>query len=969
MGDKPQTYTPVDLVLNGAPTPGVKITQLEVSGDRRRWQIEYPWDLSHVDSALLKPGDILEYHLEATDNFSFEGQTHDAVSSGRYRISIMSQDQFTALMNDLVGQVREELVQVRNNQASLKVETGDLASETQKQPQFNNPDRAEAQELENRQSTAAAQSKQSAGKLADIKARMDENKSEAAELQQMVQSVSDDLNRVAEQPMKNAGAGLEDAKNQKADPKDDPAKTQTRTDARNAELASVQQNQQEAQDKLDSLIGKLGESGGLPKAIADIKNLLAQQQAVSAKSDEVGLKNLGKRPDQMSDADRKAQDANAQDQKNLADKTQKAIDQMKAQAAKLSKSDPTSAQAMAQAAQTGDQQAVPSQMQSSAQAQQQNQQSAAQQAQAKAELGLQTMLRELQEAERRKLEELAKQLAQMQEQIRQLIREQSGLNYDNMALRGADVLAKADAKLITDLLQLSDRDPKKLLAPIDLTTQNRTQEQTERNSRSVAKAAEPLPEGAAVAAALNRAADRMGRAITFLRDDTQTDTLRLSGAYDPPQVDALAALMKAKQTVDEQAAKANAALAQQQKDAIRAAYQKILEAQKVLDADTKNIDKAPRNEDGQLSHALATRLAQLPNEQNGLAEKTAALEDDLSTLGGIVYVWANKDITSSMRSVKDQLAKPETGVPTQAEQTRIEDQIQAMIDSLMVKPKQSEFAQQGGGGGSGQGQPGLPPEAELRLMKQLQAAVNKSTKTIADLGKADDPTLTALGGRQGELRNLLDQTLQKASHGQMKLGPEPDPAQKLPEEASSDQIDINELQNNLLNTNVQKPDPQGIAKDLDEVGQRMSRSKVRLTADHDPGKTTQDIQNRILSNLDALIELARAQQQQSNSPPPPGGQQAQGPGSGVQQQGPNNSKGPPQNNTGSSPATVSNPGHNTDGSSAATADITQAQKEWGSKMADRTRQAVIEAESEKPVEKFKQIIDDYYRKLATQAGQ
>jgi hypothetical protein len=321
-----------------------------------------------------------------------------------------------------------------------------------------------------------------------------------------------------------------------------------------------------------------------------------------------------------------------------------------------------------------------------------------------------------------------------------------------------------------------------------------------------------------------------------------------------------------------------------------------------------------------------------------------------------------------MRSVKDQLAKPDTGVPSQAEQTRIEDQLQAMIDSLMVKPKQSDFAQQGGGGGGGGGSPGLPPEAELRLMKQLQVAVNKSTKTIADLGKPDDPTLTALGGRQGELRSLLDQTLQKASRGQLKLGPEPDPNQKLPEEASNAQIDLNELQNNLLNTNVQKPDPQGIAKDLDEVGQRMSRSKVLLGADHDPGKTTQEIQNRILSNMDALIELARSQQQQTNSPPPPGSQQAQGPDSGVKQNSPNNSQGPPKSNTGATPATVSNPGHNTDGSNAATADITQVQKEWGN-LSPRARQAVIEAESEKPIEKFKQFIDDYYKSLGAQAGQ
>ncbi len=39
------------------------------------------------ESGALKPGDVLEYHLEAQDNFAFEGKHHDVVSSGKYRIT------------------------------------------------------------------------------------------------------------------------------------------------------------------------------------------------------------------------------------------------------------------------------------------------------------------------------------------------------------------------------------------------------------------------------------------------------------------------------------------------------------------------------------------------------------------------------------------------------------------------------------------------------------------------------------------------------------------------------------------------------------------------------------------------------------------------------------------------------------------------------------------------------------------
>ena len=45
-----------------------------------------------------------------------------------------------------------------------------------------------------------------------------------------------------------------------------------------------------------------------------------------------------------------------------------------------------------------------------------------------------------------------------------------------------------------------------------------------------------------------------------------------------------------------------------------------------------------------------------------------------------------------MDEVKDDLAKPATGVPTQAEQKRIEEQLQAMIDNLAQKKQDKPFA-------------------------------------------------------------------------------------------------------------------------------------------------------------------------------------------------------------------------------------------------------------------------------------
>lgn len=961
---KPTRLFAADLIASASPAQSsVGWNRLESAGDRRRWQLDFPWDLAKIQAnPPLKPGDVLEYHLEARDNFAFEGKYHDAVSSGKYRITLMSQEQFTSLMGDLVAQVRDELKDIRNSQRSLKAETEDFQNQTREEKRLTGADRQQAQEIVARQATAAAQAKQAAGKLDELIGRMQENKSTAQDLMQNTSSARDDLNQISEHPMKDAAGQIDDARTADQKP-----------EARNQELAAAQNNQQDAADRLDQMISRMGDAGSLSQTIDELRKILDQQRQVSQTSNDIGLKNLGKTPDQMDPNDQKAQKSNADAQAALADKTDKMMDQMQQSAQQLSKSNPAASQAMQQASQTGQQQNVSAQMRASADAQRQNQQSDAQQAQAQAELGLQTMIHQLEDAQRQQLEALAKQLADMQEQIANLLRQQGGLNYDNMALRGDGVLKKADPKLLDHLLELSERMKDHLPPTPDVDTQTRLQQQTERNSRGISKAAESLPDAASIVADLNRAADRMGRAIIALRDDSGTDDQHLAAAYDPSQIEALDALEQAKTVIDEQSRKANRQLNDQRKEAIRAAYQKILEAQKKIDADTTAIDKAPRSADGTLGHRDEILLDQLPPRQGSLAETAAKLGESLQSMDSIVYVWANRDIVDTMNSVKADLAKPQTDAVTQAEQTRIEDQIQAMIDSLSVKPKEIPFANKSNGGGNGQsGQkaPTLPTEAELRLEKALQQAVNRATVTVSAKDGDQSAVLDSLGQRQEQLRNLLDQLLRKASHGQMKLGPEPDPKDKLPEEATSDAVDDQELTQNLLQGDA-SPNPDKMKDDLTLVGQRMGRSRERLALDHDPGKVTQDIQSRILKGMDSLIDMSREQEAESKSSSQPGGQPSQANPADAQANAQANNSNPGQGKSttaGHTPAGQSAPGHDVDTSGTPTTDITQSLKEWGS-LSPRQRAAVIEAESEKPVQKFKEFIDEYYQAVGNRQNQ
>ena len=244
---------------------------------------------------------------------------------------------------------------------------------------------------------------------------------------------------------------------------------------------------------------------------------------------------------------------------------------------------------------------------------------------------------------------------------------------------------------------------------------------------------------------------------------------------------------------------------------------------------------------------------------------------------------------------------------------------------------------------------------------------------------AKEAKLVELGGRQGELRSLLDEMLKKSSKGEKSLGPEPDPRTKLPEESTVEKVEDEELDSQLLGegsaaapgADEMKP----AEKSLALVGDRMARARQRLSVDHDPGTTTQIIQERILLDLDVLIEQAN-KQSKSASGKPGSGQQGKQPGAPKPGQG-----GQPGNadaNGQGQQAGQSSGGGSSDGAKDSTLtaggandaklseEIKEKMSEWGG-ITPRQREAVIEGSSETVVEKYKKLVDDYYRSLATKS--
>jgi hypothetical protein len=926
--------------------------------ERKRYHLTYNWQLALLEGANLKPGDILEFYVQVKDNFHLNGKEHDWVPSSKLRVTIVSLEQYMSQAQAIVEQIQGQIKAEHLNELRQNAETKTLKEGLDRNKKFDDADKAQANRLATDQSTTQSHTMQLSDRLDQLVQKMNENKAPEGGLKDAAKSVARQLEQTADGAMREAKQNLDASKDSPQDPKAD--QKQQAKDAQQRQLAmdKAGAKQQQAADELQQAMEKLGMMGGLSEAIRTMERIAAEQKKVGDDFSKANKDNIGKKPDELSKDDKDKNKNLSDKQKDLAKQLDQALNNMDKKSDQMQKSDPSASQAMKQAAQMGQQQGLPSKQQSAAQSMQQNQQAQVQQNQKQVELGIDQILNKLREAERKRLEELAKQLAQIQQLMAELIQRQAGHNIDNLLIQGGPKrLGEVDSKEREDLIAMSGRDEKNLPAPPQVPQLSASQEQTERNARDVAKQAEALPDPAP-AAKITQAAGHMERAIVHLRNTKLTD------AYDPPQVEALRALAEAKRQIDAALAKVQNQLEEKDAESIKQAYVKLLEEQKKIGVEIPKIDGTARDGNGDLPRDVSVKLGQLPTSEGELITKAEEIGKKLKQLDSIVFDWANKDILKSMGDVKDNLAKPDTGKPTQVAEKHAEDQIQAMIDSLVQKMKEKRFDERGGGGGGGSAKAKLPTEAELRLLKKNQLTIREGTEEADKAAKKDKEQLLSLGTRQGELRDLFGRLIEKATQGQSKLGPEPDPKDQLPEEAKKEDIDNQELEKALLND---KATDDMAEKGVKLTGDRMARSRIRLAINDDPGKVTQEIQKRIELDIDDLIKLA--EQQQANAKSKPGKGQKNGPPQpqpdGQQKLAQGKQPGQP-NQGGQTAADKSSLAQAGDPNVDPNGNVKVKVEEWGPVTA-RERQAVQEGAHETVIGKYKGLVDDYYRSLAEQA--
>lgn len=465
--------------------------------------------------------------------------------------------------------------------------------------------------------------------------------------------------------------------------------------------------QRQVRDELAGLVDLLdrGEDGWVARR--SVERLIEEQRRLMEQTRQAGERMIGRDANQLTPQERSELDMIAERQREASRRAAEAIEELSERARQLNQADPSQAAAMAEAARQGRQQQVPQQLEQAAEEVQQNRTSSAQSAQQSALEAMEQMLEELENAQRHRNAALLRQLASLIESLRGLI---SAQEEQIEALTAAQVSGQV-AGLDAGMIRLHD------------------------NTLAVLADAQQ-PDLAPVRAPMEEARSSQESAITGLR--SMPPDLDLAGRGEQTSLLKLRDALAEAERLEEQAQREEQERIRRE---LRQAYREQLEQQVVV-----------RDEAAQLAGRVLSRRERASARGLGQRQQTIhdALDDLLKGTEGLseaaVFDFAHRRLSSLTGTSAEQLGLGEVEERTLGSMEQAVALLRSLVEALAPSQGQNEFdagaAEAGGGGDSGggsnsQGQQSLlPPIAELKLLRSMQALVAQQTRALGEMGEA-----------------------------------------------------------------------------------------------------------------------------------------------------------------------------------------------------------------------------------------
>lgn len=499
------------------------------------------------------------------------------------------------------------------------------------------------------------------------------------------------------------------------------------------------QSQQRTQAALRDLVTLLDQGRDSLALQLQVRELRMKQQQLLAQSRQIMPRTLGQDPQSLPAAEKKQLSDLATSQQNLAAQARQAVQQMQSTAEQLAAQgkqpqDQASAQALSEAAKIAQRQGLNDVMEQAAGNAQQNQMATAAQRQQEAVEVLDRMLEELQKQEQRRQEILNRIIDELAQAIERLIRQQ-----------------QAHVEMVEQAKRLEGLDQ-----PLALLRQN---------TMAVQEQAAVAPETAAIAEVLGGAVGHQAQAVQSLRKSEPDPALTAERL-------ALAKLQEALELARKMQEQRQSSAKDEQREKLRQEYLRLLALQQEIFKQTQALSGEPALDRRQRATLLG--LAQQQDEIKAQARELGQQVD-----GTLVFKHVHEELSAFADKAAALLKQANAGKQTLSHENSVAVMLKLMADALeQPKPRDDfERPENDGGGGEGGPQPEpplIPPLAELRALRGMQALVHELTRAAeqaAGNAQADPQTrelLEDLGDRQRQLHEqgvqLLEQ-LQKQRQG------------------------------------------------------------------------------------------------------------------------------------------------------------------------------------------------------------
>ncbi len=799
----------------------------------------------------VQNGDTLLLRGVAQDAFEKEGQKRRPTLSEPRRIRVVDQDVFEQA-------IRQQASALRQNVARLEIGQ----KETINEKELNNIVQAQKSVTDR-----IDQAQKTTERLIN---RLDRNGLKESNITQALRDVGQQASSAAAHSQ-NASQQLQQGANGKSEA-----------------LVAAKKEQAESLKAIQAMLDILDQdddAAGAQRRTDKVAQSIAQQRKDLK---EIAKKTAGRLSEELSTEEKNQLQEQAQKQRATAQEARALVEDLQDRADRNKKKDPLQAAALRNAAKEGERGDAAKKMEEAADRSEKNQSGAADDSMQSAAEAIEKVQKALKADQKAKNEELKRRLSSLVETIRGLIA------HAETGRTEIDTVLEAPTEI-----QKTTQEKAEVLA--------RNTAATIEESRSAGRSTDEITK------ILERASDLESAVVSALR----STPIQVGAAQDASSR-GIELLKQALEKSEQAKQKQQAEESDKERDDLANKYREFSRQEKILRQEVSTILSPDQKELDRKSAAISRELAERQKTLRGQISNIANQSDIVKE--SAVFVKTHQLIDGWMGFTQDELSNSRPTPETVAQCDFTTEALEALAGSL-TDPEQKDdpFAQNnsenggGGEGGAGEQKKKIPPIAEIRLVRELQAQINRRTKVMEDVGVNSPGAAKAmedLSKLQNDVRVLGEEWVSKMK----KEATPPATNQKAPPNNKSEPAIKGSLSREtfgvFLNTRSQinvvqdtaqpdqtppkspdnstTPPPKtldellGISgaggekaaqtqrkdnlerglneeslNDLAEAAmQDMKLAEKLVSQDHDTGIGTQRVQAQALSRLDALIEAA-----------------------------------------------------------------------------------------------------------------